>query len=428
MGHLPSTQTSNALQAWGKRGTGRAIFANGNQRQILDNFRQLSTQQSSAGYHAQTLIKAVDSLRGPASPVNSMLKPNHPTRRLLVAGGFEIEYELNSYYGDCQTDVEIVAIRMVAAEAIEKRHPALWQIEPNNRGSFTFPKKTSPQLSPSKMQAGSAASPVKVGINGQNARAKNALWIMANHISRGDQTKLSVLQQSGFQLLYVPPESNAWIAGWRTLNSLGNQGSEQQQKAARILAQHMLEAHQQGLHVEWTSHGEGAWVLIEAMELLGRRQLDLQQRQKIFLSDHSRSSFSADRVRRKLNMDIREGKWHNAAPGLAQTIGGEQLGLAPLFSAGNDLLHHTAPGEYLGKSVNLAWQTGDYLIKKWGFAGMAAGLAATTGGSAALAAAVVKALHNLAPTVVASLPGARNHYFKSTGDQLQQLINKPNKS
>lgn len=427
MGHMPSTQTSNALQAWGKRGTGRAIFANGNQRQILDNFRQLSTQQSSAGYHAQTLIKAVDSLRGPASPVNSMLKPNHPTRRLLVAGGFEIEYELNSYYGDCQTDVEIVSIRMVAADASEKRHPALWQIAPNNRGRFTFPKKSSPQLKPSKTQPGSAGSPVKVGINGQNARAENTARIIANHISRGDQTKISALNQSGFQLLYVPPETSVWIAGWRTLKSLGNQGSEQQQKAAHVLAQHMLEAHQQGLHVEWTSQGEGAWVLIEAMDHLQRRQIDLQQRQKIFLSDHTRSSFSADRARRKLNMDISEDKWHNAAPGLAQTVGGEQLGLAPLLSAGNDLLHHTSSGGRLGKSVNLVWQTGDYLIKKWGLAGMAAGLAATTGGSAALAAAAVKALHKLAPTMVASLPGARNHYFKSTGDQLQQLINKSNK-
>ncbi|WP_158681526.1 hypothetical protein [Microbulbifer pacificus] len=427
MGQLPATQTSNALQAWGKRDSGRAIFANGSQRQILDNFRQLSTQQSSAGYHAQVLIKAVDSLRGPASPVNSMLKPNHPTRRLLVAGGFEIEYELNSYYGDCQTDVEIVAIRMVTADVAEKRHPALWQIATNNRGRFTFPKKPSPKLIPSKTQQGSATSPVKVGINGQIAQANDAVRIMANHISRGDQSKLSVLVQSGFQLLYVPPETGAWIAGWRTLKSLGNYGSEQQQKAARILAQHMLEAHQQGLHVEWTSHGEGAWVLIEAMEFLGRGQVDLQQRQKIFLSDHTRSRFTADRARRKLNMDTQDDKWHNAAPGLTQTIGGEQLGLAPLLSAGNDLLHHTPRGDRLGKSVNLAWQTGDYLIKKWGMTGMAAGLAASTGGSAALAAAVVKALHKLTPTVVASLPGARNHYFKSTGDQLQQLINKPNK-
>ncbi|QIL88435.1 hypothetical protein GNX18_00605 [Microbulbifer sp. SH-1] len=427
MGQLPAAQTSNTLQAWGKRDSGRAIFANGSQRQILDNFRQLSTQQSSAGYHAQALIKAVDSLRGAASPVNSMLKPNHPTRRLLVAGGFEIEYELNSYYGDCQTDVEIVAIRMVVGDAKGRNRTALWQIAPNEQGPFTFPTKPSPQLKPTATQSGSASAPIKVGINGHIGEAEKSVAILAEHIGRGDKAKLTALRKSGFQFLYIPPESNAWISGWRTLKSLGNQGSEQQQKAARILAQHMLEAHQQGLHVEWTSQGEGAWVLIEAMELLGPRQIDLQQRQKIFLSDHTRNRFTADRARRKLNMDTQDDKWHNAAPGLKQTIGGEQLGLAPLLSVGSDLLYHTPREERLGKSVSLAWQTGDYLIKKWGMTGMAAGLAASTGGSAALAAAVVKALHKLTPTVVASLPGACNHYFKSTGDQLQQLINKSNK-
>ncbi|MFV8781052.1 hypothetical protein ACNKU7_01400 [Microbulbifer sp. SA54] len=427
MGQLQAPQQSNALQAWGVRNSGRAIFANGSDRELLDNFRQLSTQQSSAGYHAQTLIKAVDSLRGDVSPLNAMLQPNNPSRRLLVAGGFEIEYELNSYYGDCQTDVEIVAIRMVPDHAQSKTRPALWQIEPNRRANLDFSEEPSPQLTGTALVPGTAEKPIKAGVNGQYLGEDRVVPVMTSHISRGDKAKRSGLEKSGFQLLYIPPENSAWLAGWRTLNSFGNEGTAQQRKAAHILAQHMLEAHQQGLHVEWTSHDDGAWVLIEAMEQLQRQQINLQERQKIFLSDHTRSRFRADLARRKLNMDTQDDKWHNASPGLAQTIGGEQFGLAPLLSAGNDLIHNTPREERLGKTVNLAYQTGDYLIKKWGAAGAAGALAAATGGSAALAVAVVKALHKFAPTVVASLPGARNHYFKNTGDQLEQLINNRNK-
>mgnify|MGYP000386247729 CR=1 FL=1 len=423
MGNMHLHQPSNALQAWGTSGQGRAIFAKGPHRQVLDNFAQLSRQQSSEAYHAQALVKAVNSLRGDASPVNSMLKPNNPTRRLLVAGGFEIEYELNSYYGGCQTDVEIMDIRLVTGEAENFRRPALWQIEKNERGTLSFPQRPSSQLTPTRKLPGTLAAPVKIGINGQLGTTNDALSLMTSHISRGDNAKRKALRESGFQLLYVPPENRAWAAGWRTLKSLGNQGSEQQHKAARILAQHMLEAHQQSLHVEWTSQGEGAWVLIEAMQHLQRQQINLEQRQKIFLSDHTRSRFTADRARRALNMNTLDDKWHNAAPGLAQTVGGEQFGLAPLLSAGNELLYHTPKEEHLGKSVNLTYQTGEYLLKKWGAAGVAGGLAASTGGSASLAVAAVKALHNLAPTLVASLPGARNHYFKSTGDQLQNLVN-----
>ena len=428
MGNMHLPQPSNALKAWGTSGQGRAIFAKGSHRQILDNFTQLSQQQCSEGYHAQALVKAVNSLRGDASPVNSMLKPNNPTRRLLVAGAFEIEYELNSYYGDCQTDVEIVDIRLVTREAENFRRPALWRIEKNERGALDFPPKPSSRLTPTRKLPGSAKTPMKIGVNGQLGATNDVLTLMTSHISHGDKAKRRALRESGFQLLYVPPESSAWAAGWRTLKSLGNQGSEQQHQAARILAQHMLEAHDQSLHVEWTSQGEGAWVLIEAMQHLQRKQINLQQRQKIFLSDHTRSRFSADRARRELNMNLEDDKWHNAAPGLTQTVGGEQFGLAPLLSAGHELLRHTPKEERLGKSVNLTYQTGEYLFKKWGAAGVAGGLAASTGGSASLAVAVVKSLHNLAPTLISSLPGARRYYFKSTGDQLQNLINNRHKS
>ncbi|MFD1215239.1 hypothetical protein [Microbulbifer celer] len=418
----PNTQPSNALQSWGSRESGRAIFANGSHRQLLDNFRQLSAQQSSEGFHAQALVKAVDSLRGPASPVNSMLKPNHPTRRLLVAGGFEIEYELNSYYGDCQTDVQIVDIRLLGDDANAGRRPALWKVKHKRQGWVRGSEPT-PKLTRTETLIGSAKAPLKLGINGQSESLRDSLQVVGEHISRGDSKKHADLKKSGFQLVYVPPENSAWAAGWRTLKSLGNSGSEQQRLAAHMVAAHMFEAHQQGLHVEWTSQGEGAWVLIEAMQHLKQQNIDLDQRQKIFLSDHTRSQFEADRYRRALNMDISDEKWLSAAEGLPQEIGGRNFGLAPLLSEGNELIHHTPRGERLGQTVKICWELGDYLVKKWGTAGTAAGLAVATGGNAALALAVVKALHKATPMLISSLPGARDHYFKSTGDQLRQMIN-----
>ncbi|MBY6212676.1 hypothetical protein [Microbulbifer agarilyticus] len=426
MGYLQATQSAAALKAWGQRGPGRSIFASGHHRKLLDNFQQLSTQQSSEGYHAQSLVKAVDSLRGAVSPVNSMLKPKHPTRRLLVAGGFEIEYELNSYYGDCQTDVEIVDIRLLGDDASDERRPALWRAKYERE--WRPEVNSQPELTATETQTGSSAkAPLKLGINGQCENLRHSLQVVGEHISRGDSEKREGLKKSGFQLVYVPPESGAWAAGWRTLKSLGNSGSEQQRLAARIVAGHMLGAHQQRLHVEWTSQGEGAWVLIEAMQHLKHQNIDLEQRQKIFLSDHTRSQFEADRCRRALNMNIGDEKWHSAAGGLPQEVGGRNFGLAPLLSEGNELIHHTPRGERLGQTVKICWELGDYLVKKWGTAGTAAGLAVATGGNAALAVAVVKALHMATPMLISSLPGARDHYFKSTGDQLRQMINNRNK-
>ncbi|WP_460805324.1 hypothetical protein [Microbulbifer agarilyticus] len=425
MGHLQTTQSAAALKAWGQRGPGRSIFASGDHRKLLDNFHQLSTHQSSEGYHAQSLVKAVESLRGAVSPVNSMLKPKHPTRRLLVAGGFEIEYELNSYFGDCQTDVEIVDIRLLGNDANDERRPALWKTRFDDR--WLPDGEPRPKLMGTSTQVGSAEAPLKLGINGQGEGLRDSLQVVAKHISRGDKKMRTNLERNGYQLVYVPPESGAWAAGWRTLKSLGKSGSEQQRLAARIVAGHMLGAHQQRLHVEWTSQGEGAWVLIEAMQHLKHQNIDLEQRQKIFLSDHTRSQFEADRCRRALNMNIGDEKWHSAAGGVPQEVGGRNFGLAPLLSEGNELIHHTPRGERLGQTVKICWELGDYLVKKWGTAGTAAGLAVATGGNAALAVAVVKALHMATPMLISSLPGARDHYFKSTGDQLRQLINNRDK-
>lgn len=81
MGQMEPLQASNALQAWGNRGHGRAIFASGSHRQLLNNFQQLGQNPSSEGYHAQRLISAVNSLLASASPLNSMLKPKTTIHR-----------------------------------------------------------------------------------------------------------------------------------------------------------------------------------------------------------------------------------------------------------------------------------------------------------------------------------------------------------
>ncbi|MBB5212123.1 hypothetical protein [Microbulbifer hydrolyticus] len=412
--HSPN-QPSNALQAWGSRSSGRAIFANGSHQQLLDNFRQLSSRQSSEGYHAQTLIKAVESLRGPASPVNSMLKPNQPTRRLLVAGGFEIEYELNSYYGDCQTDVEIVDIRLAAKDAREERRPALWRVKHRSGDQWMQDgADPMPQLAPTPKMAGKKASPLKVGVNGHSSDLLHAAATLGEHMARGEDGKRANLENTGFQLLYVPSGSSALVSEWVPIKSLGLNGTDEQRQASRVLAQHMYEAHKKQLYVEWTAHKHGAWVLTEAMQQLERKKVNLEERQKIFLSDASASHVVADRVRQSINMDTKDNTWHNTAPGPAQVIGGLHFGVAPLLCLADELRHRTEKDELLGKGGDLLWQTG---TKGLFITGAATAMISTAGipGSLAILGASI---------LIASLPGARESYYKNPGHQFGVWLNR----
>ena len=415
MGQLQTTTPSNALQSWGSRNSGRAIFANGNHRQLLDNFRQLSAQQSSEGFHAQSLIKAVDSLRGPASPVNSMLKPNHPTRRLLVAGGFEIEYELNSYYGDCQTDVEIVEIRLLGGDAREERRPALWAIKHRSGDQWTKSSgEPKLKLEPTGKLSGTKESPLVVGINGHSHDLQHAASTLALRIPRGDQNKRTRLEDTGFDLLYVPAETSALVNEWVSIKSLGLRGTDEQRRASRVLAQHMYEAHRQKLHVEWTAHKHGAWVLTEAMQQLARQNVNLEERQKVFLCDASASHVVADRARHLINMDTNDLTWKNTSPGPAQITGGLHFGIAPLLCLADELRHRTSKDEILGKGGDLVWQT---TTKGVAISGAATALVSTAGISASLALLGVGVL-------IASLPGARDTHYKNPGQQLGDWLNR----
>ncbi|WP_299591397.1 hypothetical protein [uncultured Microbulbifer sp.] len=423
MGQPPSiqspVQSSSALQAWGSNSagssSGRAIFANGHHQQLLDNFRQLSTQQSSEGFHAQTLIKAVNSLRGPASPVNSMLKPNSPTRRLLVAGGFEIEYELNSYYGGCQTDVEIVDIRMAMEDAREERRSALWSIE-HRSGDQWVQGGADPklQLEPSPKMAGKKESPIKVGVNGHSEDLAHAATALGKRMARGDEGKKASLEYTGFQLLYVPSGSSALVNEWVSIKSLGLNGTDEQRRASRVLAQHMYEAHEKQLYVEWTAHKHGAWVLTEAMQQLAHKKVNLEERQKIFLSDASSSHLVADRARHAIKMDTKDSTWHNISPGPAQLVGGLHFGVGPLLCLADELRHRTSKDEMLGKGGDLLWQSG---TKGLFVTGAATAMISTAGVPASLAILGASIL-------IASLPGARDSHYKNPGQQLGAWLNR----
>lgn len=218
--------------------------------------------------------------------------------------------------------------------------------------------------------------------------------------------------------MFVPSNHNALAAEWISIQSLGMNGTNEQRTASRILAQHMLEAHQQELHIEWTAHKDGAWVLTEAMQQLVRQGIDLKQRQKIFLSDASASHVTADKMRHNLNMDTNDNSWHNTAPGPAQIAGGMHFGVAPLLCLVDELRNRTPSDEILGKSGDLAWQAG---TKGLAVSGVATALISAAGipGSLALLGAGI---------LIASLPGARDKYYKNPGQQLGNWLNRVRES
>ncbi|MCX2830342.1 hypothetical protein [Microbulbifer thermotolerans] len=404
MGQMQPLQSTNALQAWGNTGNGRAIFANGAHRQLLDQVLQLSRKPSSEGFYAQQLIRGVNSLRASAAPLNSMLKPRHPTRRLLVAGHFEIEYELNNYYGDCQTDIEIVDIRFIGKEAEKEQRPALWRVKYDAEiDEWKTDRLPRYNLQPTKAQPGSKEKPLKIGINGNGLTLEKAAKALGDHIARGNKKKYG-----DYQLFYVPSSGGALAGDWVAIKSLGLQGTDEQRLASRLLALHMYEAHRQKLHVEWTAHSHGSWVLTEAMRQLAQRKIDLQQRQKIFFSDATASHLVADRSRHALNMDTSDSSWHNTAPGVAQMIGGLQLGTAPARSLVDDLRHRTDKNERLEVGLGLAW---DFLNRGMFAYGVASVIIAAAGIPTSLAMLG-------AGVAIASLPGAKSKYYTTPGRQL----------
>jgi hypothetical protein len=195
-------------------------------------------------------------------------------------------------------------------------------------------------------------------------------------------------------------------------------------EAAQILAAHMLEAHKQGLHVQWTSHRGGSFVLTEAMKILQRatddkgQRIDLQQKQRIFLSDHTTGHAHAEQVRRALNMDTKESPWYNANPmNLAQQIGGLRFGADELACSVNDLVRYTRPEQRPGKAIAIAskairyWRSGNSVTVNFGVVSQMAGL------TAALAATLVSA-------VASNIPSLNEDYHSNPTQPVQNLANR----
>ncbi|GAB2515453.1 hypothetical protein [Microbulbifer agarilyticus] len=412
-----STPTSHALLAWGNSGNGRSILADGRYRSLLDKFQLRSAEQSNDGLIAQELIKAVNSLRAQASPLNSMLKPGSPTRRLLVAGHFEIEYELNSYYCPLQTDIQIIDIRIKKGELTNRQRAGLWDAKLTTRGQWQRAASPKLRITETVKQKGTEDSPILIGINGRCKNLDDAVNTLPDHMARGDKLNLERLKPS-YQLFYVPVNAGE-SRGWLPVKSLGKKNREEQHKAALTLADQIYSAHNRGLHVEWTAHDSGSFVLTKAMDILIKKNIDLQQRQRIYLSDHTSSEYEADLCRRALNMNVNGDKWANSRPGIRQIIGGSQFGYAKISSKYLVLTHATPTEEKWGALAEFGLDTLG-TAKSWKGA-LAAGVAASSGVSFAVGALV---LSTFGETLLSSLPSLNKNYYKGLNNQVKFAINK----
>jgi len=349
MNQVPAPAGYAGLRPYGQSGTGRTLLVNSHYQQMLDQFRQLSQVQSSEGYHAQAITRAVDGLRGCVAPANSFMKNGNPNRRCIVFSGFEVEYELNSYYGGPQTDVVIVDIRFTQQQAQNTTRAALWHANFNkSAGVWQTSRAPRSTLRKTPEVSGSEKDPIKIGINGYCDDINHAIRILPDHICRGNQNYKEILERTGYQIFYVPQSGSALKSGWQFIRDYGR-NSEDELRAARILAGHMKEAHDQGLYVDWTSHRGGSKVLTQAMKLLERRNVNLESRQSVFLSDHTSSHFSADVARRAIGMNTGTREWHNSTKGIAQLSGGQNFGTASLACSLNELVHHTERENIGGK-------------------------------------------------------------------------------
>ncbi|MCX2796533.1 hypothetical protein OQJ62_16620 [Microbulbifer thermotolerans] len=182
--------------------------------------------------------------------------------------------------------------RITKKQSQTESKSALWNIEYNvDNEEWEKSSKPEPILRATEKLPGTKVKPIKVGINGYANNLYHAASMLPSHISRGEEPAINSLKNSGYNLFYVPQSGSSLKAGWSFLRDLGRT-NRIELEAARILAAHMKEAHEQELYVEWTSHRGGSKVLTTAMKLLAQRSIKLQKKQQIFLSDHtSRSCF-----------------------------------------------------------------------------------------------------------------------------------------
>lgn len=230
-------------------------------------------------------------------------------------------------------------------------------------------------------------------------------------------------KKTGYKLFFTPTPSAA-KSGWTFLANIGRVFRDDNQiRSAQILANYMHEAHTKSLQVEWTSHRGGAFLLTEAMKILARKNVDLQKRQSIFISDNTTSHAVADKYRRQLNMDISETTWRKEGYGLGYVFGGSMFGVADaqikLNVITKDSTRDTLAGKAAGAMLD-AWSGGQKLL---GQGAAAAALVSQFGINGALAAAVLKLL----PVVANSIPSLTNEYASSSTKAIENALTKGTK-
>ncbi|WP_444936181.1 hypothetical protein ACJJIW_20085 [Microbulbifer sp. JMSA004] len=281
---------------------------------------------------------------------------------------------------------------------------------------------------------GKKDSPLKIGINGYCKDLNHAAEILPSHITRGDTVELEKLQGKGYTLFYVPQDGTA-KAGWRYVKNLGRGTTAKDMEAARILAGYMKEAHDKGLYVDWISHRGGSKVLTKAMEQLALRRVNVDEKQTIFLSDATSSHYVADNLRRKVGMNTQDSTWFKATPGVAQVVGGSELGLGNIAMAVSALCRASTGEDRINKFVD-AGQSATNFYKEAKKVATPTILAVSTavsastmgysfaGTKALLVALGAKGLKLAASTTLASIPSLNEQYHSGATMPLKQLLQK----
>lgn len=405
--------TSTGLSPYFKSGAGTRVMVGNEQRQILDAMYAMADKPSSQGYHALSMTKAVERLRAGGDLPSAQFQHHRPQRRCLVHSGFEIEYEVSPGLGG-QRCIEIVDIRVTATQVKQNERSGLWEASFSTNSGWDA-EKWLPDLNNV-----SPDSSIKVGINGYCKNAKHAAEIMPSHIARGKEDKLEQLKSTGYHLFYTPVKGGL-KAGWESImRTVTVHQSNNNVKDAQILAEYMLEAHKKSLKVEWVSHRGGSFVLTEAMKSLAQRNINLENRQTIFLSDATSSYAVADQYRRKLNMDVSDTKWIDGGYGIGHLAGGSNFGLAKVQTEWSVLKHDTAADLKYGKAaalVNNAYSSAKSNV-------VLAGAAVAGYQYVGLNGAFAAALYKLAPLLLQSIPSLTHEYQKNNTQALEAGINK----
>ncbi|WP_445363481.1 hypothetical protein ACJJIQ_01505 [Microbulbifer sp. ANSA003] len=137
--------------------------------------------------------------------------------------------------------------------------------------------------------------------------------------------------------------------------------------------------------------------MTKAMEQLNLWQLNLEAKQKIFLSDATSSQYLADDLRRKVGMNTNNSKWFNSAPGLAQLTGGSLLGTADFLMSVNRYFNYTEKGNKFDAGVD---------VVRHGFG---------------ILGKIPRNWHALLTSVVASIPSLTESYYTDAGAPIKQL-------